>query len=171
MDKREDIIKQRPKREIIHMTTAILWGQRSTCKRPNRKIGAVITTSDMTQILSIGYNGPCKGLFNDSCRNTEGNCGCLHAEMNAIAKVDSTIPNKVLFITMQPCEMCASLIAQANISMVWYLDSYRNNDGLSILSQCNIRHHQMFKDELYQLAALLQLCTCKSGTINYESQG
>ena len=148
-------IMERPKREIIHMCTALMWGQRSTCKRPNRKIGAVITTDDMTQILSIGYNGPCKGLFNDACRNTEGNCLCLHAEMNAIAKVDSTILNKVLFVTMQPCEMCASLIAQANISMVWYLDSYRTNDGLVILNQCSIKNRQMLENERRQIIELL----------------
>ena len=45
---------ERPSREEIHMKTAIMWGQRSTCKRPNRKIGCVITSEDMTRILSIG---------------------------------------------------------------------------------------------------------------------
>jgi len=133
----------RPEREIIHMTTAILWGQRSTCKRDNRKIGAVITSDDMTQVLALGYNGPAKGLPNDSCRNTEGNCGCLHAEMNAIAKVNNTIEDKILFVTMQPCEMCASLIAQANIWKVYYLNDYRNNDGLKILSDCGIQYDQI----------------------------
>jgi len=130
----------RPSRERIHMSTAYLWGLRSTCKRPNRKIGAVITTGDMTQILAIGYNGPAKGLPNDYCRGSKeiGTCGCLHAEMNAIAKVDSTITDKVLFVTMSPCEMCASLIAQANIKKVWYLHDYRNSDGQKILYECGI---------------------------------
>jgi len=145
-------------REQIHMATAYLWGQRSTCKRPNRKIGAVITSEDMTQVLAIGYNGPAKGLPNDYCKGNEGNCGCLHAEMNAIAKADSTIPNKILFVTMSPCEMCASLIAQSKISMVWYLNKYRNNDGLKILCQCGIQFDQM---DLSRLESLV--------TINKES--
>jgi len=146
---------ERPSREYIHMSTAILWGQRSTCKRPNRKIGAVITTEDMTQVLAVSYNGPCKGLPNDACRNTENSCGCLHAETNAIAKVDSTIKNKILFVTMQPCEMCASLIAQANIKKVYYLDEYRNTDGLKILSDCGILYDQLYRRTLSDLLAML----------------
>jgi len=144
---------ERPSREQIHMSTAYLWGQRSMCKRRNRKIGAVITSEDMTQILAIGYNGPAKGLSNDYCQGSEaiGVCGCLHAEMNAIAKVDSTIPNKVLFVTMSPCEMCASLIAQANIKKVWYLDDYRTTDGLRVLSDCGILYDQMDVKEIDQL--------------------
>ncbi len=134
---------ERPSRLMIHMATALLWAQRATCKQPNRKVGAVITTADMTRVLSIGYNGPAKGLPNDACRNTSGSCGCLHAETNAIAQVDSTIPNKHLFVTLQPCEMCASLIAQANISTVWYLRPYRNTNGLKILRACQIQVHRM----------------------------
>jgi len=141
----------RPSREQIHMSTAYLWGQRSTCKRPNRKIGAVITTEDMTQVLAIGYNGVSKKLPNDACRNIPGDCLCLHAEMNAIAKVDSTILNKVIFITMSPCEMCASLIAQANINKVWYLYDYRNTDGLKILSDCGILYDQINSNQLKSL--------------------
>ena len=145
----------RPEREYIHMATAIIWGQRSTCKRPNRKIGAVITTEDMTQVLSVAYNGPAKGLPNDACRNTENSCGCLHAETNAIAKVNSTIQNKILFVTMQPCEMCASLIAQANIKKVYYLDNYRNTDGLKILSDCGIWYDQLNHKPLSDLFSAL----------------
>jgi len=130
----------RIQRQTIHMLTAKLWAMRSTCKQPNRKIGCVITTSDLKQILSIGYNGPPQGLPNDSCRNISGDCGCNHAEMNAIAKVDSTIPKKTLFVTMQPCEACAGIIAQANISNVNFCDGYRNTKGLQLLQDCGISY-------------------------------
>lgn len=67
----------KPMRQELHMKTAMLWSERSTCKRPNRSIGAVITNSTMDKILAIGYNGPPRGLLNDSCRNVVGNCGCF----------------------------------------------------------------------------------------------
>lgn len=129
----------RPTREEIHMATAALWGERSLCKQDNRKVGCVITTSDMRKILAIGYNGPPRPMPNDSCRDMPGNCGCLHAEMNAIAALDSTIPNKVIFVTMEPCEMCASLIAQADIRAVFYAGSYKSHKGLERLALCSIQ--------------------------------
>ena len=129
---------KRPSRETIHMKTAYLWAARSTCKQPNRSIGCVITTEDMKRILAIGYNGPPAAMPNDSCRNISADCGCLHAEMNAIAAVDSTIPNKIMFVTMEPCEMCASLISQANIIKVYFCEEYRGERGTVRLTQCHI---------------------------------
>jgi len=129
---------ERPKREIIYMKFAYLWAARSLCRQENRKIGCVITTSDMRLVLSSGYNGPPKQLGNLACRGIEGNCGCLHAEANAIAMVDGTIPNKILFVTMAPCEACAGLIAQSNVTKVFYCEDYRDVVGLERLKACNI---------------------------------
>ena len=132
-------------REQIHMLTAVLWGKRSTCKRPDRQIGCVITDVDMKRIVSIGYNGPPAQLGNDACRgqDAEGTCGCLHAEMNAISKVDSSLTDKVMFVTMAPCETCASMIAQSGIWRVYYLLLYRNNSGLELLAKCSIITEQL----------------------------
>ncbi|KKL49244.1 hypothetical protein LCGC14_2317430 [marine sediment metagenome] len=129
---------ERPTREQIHMNTAFLWSQRATCKLPDRKIGCIITTEDMNRILSIGYNGSPTVMPNDTCRNITGGCGCLHAEQNAVAMVDGTIPHKVMFITMEPCESCANLIAQSNIDKLYYCDEYRNHEGLMRLDSCHI---------------------------------
>ena len=129
---------ERPKREVIYMKTAYLWAARSLCRQENRKIGCIITTSDMRMTLSTGYNGPPRQLGNLACRGIGGNCGCLHAEQNAIAIVDGTLSNKILFVTMSPCESCASLIAQANISKVFYCADYRNTTGIERLKICGI---------------------------------
>lgn len=136
----------RPTKEQIHMLTAYLWAKRSLCKLYNRKIGCVITSEDMRLILGVGYNGNPAAMPNDSCRNITGNCGCLHAEQNAIAMADGSIPNKLLFVTMTPCESCANLIAQANIKKVHYCEEYRNNQGLTRLHECNIDTIHMHKD-------------------------
>jgi len=130
----------RPSKIEIHMRTALLWAERALCKRDNRKVGCVITSQDLRHILGIGYNAPPKNMPHDACRNIPGDCGCLHAEQNAIAVCDGRIPNKVIFITMEPCERCANLIAQANISKVYYEGStvYTNHKGLERLTSCNI---------------------------------
>jgi len=129
---------ERPTRETIYIKTAYLWAARSLCRQEGRKIGCVITTNNQRLVLSTGYNGPPKQLDNLACRGISGDCGCLHAEMNAIAMVDGTIPKKTLFVTMAPCEMCANLIAQSNISRVFYCEDYKNPKGLERLEQCGI---------------------------------
>ena len=39
---------------------------------------------------------------------------------------------------MGPCEMCASLIIQSNISNVIYMDEYRNHKGIELLGRCSL---------------------------------
>lgn len=141
MDPNESKPIDRPSRAELHMLTAMMWAQRSLCAIPGRKVGAVITTADMKQILSIGYCGPGSGLPDDNCLRTRNliddaqgsRCTCLHAEDNAIAGVNGTILNKVLFTTLSPCFMCAQRILRSNITMVYYLRAYRNTAGVDAL--------------------------------------
>lgn len=138
--------KNRPKKEDLHMLTAYLWAQRALCKRPNKQVGCVITTSDMNQVLSIGYNGPCQQLGNDACRNESGNCGCTHAEINALAKADNTIKNRIMFITLEPCETCANMIAQSNITALYYCEEYKKHDGIMRLQMCHVILIRLYLD-------------------------
>lgn len=137
------MFENRPGRYEIHMHTAYLWSRRALCRQVNRNIGCVITTEDMQQVLAISYNGPPKQLSNDACKGAQGDCGCVHAELNAIIKVDGRLPNKIMFITMSPCENCARAIAQANISKVFYCEDYRNTAGLELLKKCHIEVMKM----------------------------
>lgn len=131
----------RPTRETIHMATAFLWADRSTCKRAQR--GAIITDANMRRVLSIGYNGPAKQLSNDRCSGKEGSCGCLHAEDNAINFVDSTISDKVIFCTCLPCEMCAQRILNSNITKVYFAERYRTNTAIEIFREADVALIQM----------------------------
>lgn len=136
-------IVERPTRTILHMQTAQLWSQRALCKRPDREIGCVITTGDMQTILSFGYNGPPRQMGNDACTGEKGDCGCMHAEINALLKCDYTIPGKLLFVTMAPCKLCAAAIAQAEIAQVYYCAPYRNIEGLELLAKCCVPVQQV----------------------------
>lgn len=131
----------RVSREEIHMATALLWSSRSKCKR--LAVGCVITDSEMRRVMSIGYNGPARGLDNESCTGEPGKCGCLHAEDNAVAFVDSTVKEKVAFVTHQPCGTCAQRLIQANIARVFYLHPYRDNRGLAIFEAVGIPATQL----------------------------
>lgn len=128
-------------RELLHMQTALMWSERSKCKR--NKVGCVITTEDMRQILAFGYNGPARGLAKNSCTDKEGGCGCLHAEDNAVIYVDATIPNKKAFVTVSPCKMCAQRLVNCNVAEVFYHEKYRDESGLEILKKCGISVHQI----------------------------
>lgn len=103
----------------------------STCKRA--QVGCIVVTPDFSEVLSIGYNGPPVGRVNDACRDEIGNCGCVHAEANAIAKL-SDRRDSILICTTGPCESCAGLIAnRKTIREVHYVSEYRYTIGLDNL--------------------------------------
>jgi len=131
----------RPAREVLHLTTAHLWAERSVCKRS--KVGCVITTPDMRQILAFGYNGPAKGLSDHSCTGEEGKCGCLHAEDNACIQVDARVMGKRAFVTVAPCFMCAQRLINAGVEQVYYSEAYRDTLGLEVLTACGVESRQI----------------------------
>ena len=121
------------------MLMASFWAMRSTCFRAC--VGAIITTIDLTQVLSIGYNGPACGLDPSHCSNIPGNCGCLHAEENALLRCHTHFVEKAIFITTSPCFMCAQRIINAGIRVVYYGQEYRNSKGLELLIGQGIQCH------------------------------
>lgn len=107
----------RPSLEEIFMGLAERLALRTNCGRAAH--GCVIVSKDMTRILGIGYNGQGKGLPHSMCKaQTQGGCTCLHAEINAIAKLSSNERDKVFFITGPPCEQCANAIINSGASKV-----------------------------------------------------
>ena len=98
------------------------------------KVGAVIVTRDNTQAIAIGYNGNAPGLPLVKESDEPGKSGYLHAEENAIIKMDfHHHAKKVLYVTLSPCVMCCKRILAARIDEVVYKDRYRDVSGLSIL--------------------------------------
>lgn len=107
---------------------------------PRFKVGAVVVTEDNTQVLSIGYNGDHAGGPNEVESLEPGQSGCIHAEINALIKLDYNNPKKKkMYVTLSPCKMCAKAIVNANISEVIYLESYRDTSGLVLLSSSGVK--------------------------------
>lgn len=104
----------------------------STCKR--RKVGTIVFPVDCTAVYAIGYNGPPRSINNDSCTGVEGDCGCTHAEANALVKLRSDRKPSILFTTTAPCKHCAGLILNTDgIIGVLYDEVYRSSAGVDLL--------------------------------------
>ena len=108
---------------------------------PRHRVGAVIVTYDNTQVLSVGYNGNYAGGPNRVESDVPGQSGMLHAEINALLKMDYNNPKpKKLYLTLSPCRMCAKAIVNAGIKKVFYSEKYRDSSGLDILEQSGVIH-------------------------------
>ena len=70
---------------------------------PNPMVGAVIVKDG--RIIGQGYHE---------------RCGELHAERNAIASLTESAEGATIYVTLEPCIMCASAIQQARIKNVYY---------------------------------------------------
>lgn len=108
-------------------------------KCTERHVAAVITDKDMTQVYSIGVNGGPKGLADCMCI-LDGKYGCIHAEQNALIKCMSNDPDKVMFITLAPCKLCAAAIINApgGFSTVYYCEEWKDQSGIKLLKAAGI---------------------------------
>jgi dCMP deaminase len=104
------------------------------------QVGAVVVNSENTQVLSIGYNGDQKGGSNQRDSTVTGQSGFIHAEINALIKMDYNNPcKKKMYLTLSPCEVCAKAIVNAGITAVVYSKEYEHGKkGISILNDAGI---------------------------------
>jgi dCMP deaminase len=118
---------------------ALTISQRST--DPKIKVGCVIVPFDNTGVLSLGYNGDHKGGSNERESNDTGFSGFIHAEINALIKMDFNNPkDKKMYLTHSPCKMCAKAIINANIKEVNYIDEYKSDTtGIDLLIKHGVK--------------------------------
>ncbi len=137
----------RPTFEEIYMELAILMSKRSTCER--LKVGCVITSTDFRKVLAVGYNGNASGFHNGCDGIVPGQCGCLHAEENAIISCTAQrYEKKYIFVTNSPCVMCAKrIINLGGVEHVYYKELYRIHDSIYTLKQAGIPVTQLKNEE------------------------
>lgn len=123
------------------MQITLQVARRSTC--PRAAVGAVIVRDK--RILTTGYNGAPRGLAHCTevgCLMVNGHCvRTLHAEQNAIIQgalhgVD--VSGSTLYVTHQPCLVCAKMIINAGIERVVYGGDYPDEIARSFLEQAGI---------------------------------
>ena len=129
--------KSRVSLDEIMMGLAFMLASRS--HDPKRKVGCVITDKHREKVLGMGYNGGARGLSNERDSMEKGSSGFVHAEANALVKCDYSHPDKVMFLTLSPCKVCAKLIVNARVSEVYYAEIY-DYMPLRILDKAGIKH-------------------------------
>ena len=143
--------KDRPDWDHYFMQMAELTAQRSTCLR--RHVGAVIVKDK--HIIATGYNGAPRGIAH--CDEKGGClreklgvpsgerhelCRALHAEQNAIiqaATLGQSIEGATIYITNQPCVICAKMIINAGIDRIVVKDGYPDELSVEILAEAGLR--------------------------------
>lgn len=137
----------------LYMGIAQLAAKSSYCTK--LKVGACIVTPE--GMLSIGWNGTPAGYtniceFEDFTKDPVGLTTypyVIHAEANAIYKMLRTghsTRDSVVFTTHAPCLACASLIHNADISRVIYLNDFSHDEGVNYLNQSGIYTGKLFND-------------------------
>ncbi len=127
----------RPEWDDIWMSVAHTISQRSI--DPRHQVGSIIVTDDNTQLLALGYNGNYKGGPNEIESLSPGQSGLIHAEQNALIKLDYNNPKKKkMYVTLSPCSHCAKMIVNANIHEVIYDEQYRDPAGIEIMKSAGL---------------------------------
>ena len=133
------------------MQMAELTAQRSTCLR--RQVGAVIVKDK--HIVATGYNGAPRGIAHcdekGGCLRQKMGvpsgqrhelCRALHAEQNAIiqaATLGQSIENATIYITHQPCVICAKMIINAGIKRIVVKEGYPDELSVEILDEAGLK--------------------------------
>ena len=145
------IVDGRPSWDEYFMQMAQLTAQRSTCLR--RKVGAVIVKDK--HIIATGYNGAPRGLkhcvelggcLREKLKIPSGQrhelCRALHAEQNAIiqaATLGQSIEDGTIYITLQPCAICAKMIINAGLKRIVVKEGYPDDLSVEILDEAGLK--------------------------------
>lgn len=139
----------RPSWDEYFLEIIELIKQRSTCLR--RQVGAIIVKDK--RILATGYNGApknCSHCLDIGCLREELNipsgerhelCRAAHAEQNAIAQAAEygiSVKGATMYVTHQPCVMCAKIIINAGIKRIVYSGDYPDKLSLKLLNEAGI---------------------------------
>ena len=136
----------RPEWDDIWMSVAHTISQRSV--DPRYQVGAIIVSDDNTQLLALGYNGNYKGGPNTVESLNPGESGLIHAEQNALIKLDYNNPKrKKMYVTLSPCSHCAKMIVNANIEEVVYAEEYRDTTGIDIMKTAGVSVRRFINKE------------------------
>jgi dCMP deaminase len=139
----------RPSWDEYFLSIANLIQSRSTCLR--RQVGAVLVQNN--HIISTGYNGApsgakhCEeiGCMREQLHVPSGErhelCRAVHAEQNAITQAaffGASTNGGTMYITHQPCIICAKMMINAGIKKVVYINGYGDETTLNMLKDAGI---------------------------------
>lgn len=142
--------KSRPSWEEYFLSIAKLVARRSTCLR--RSVGAVLVKDK--RILATGYNGAptniehCEkaGCIRQNLKVPSGQrhelCRGLHAEQNALLQAalhGVSAKGAKMYVTTQPCVICAKMIINAGIEEIVISGSYPDSMAKDFLEEAKVK--------------------------------
>ena len=146
----EEMRKKRPSWDEYFMEMAFLVAGRSTCER--RSVGAVAVKNK--RILATGYNGAPSGAkhcLEVGCKRQQLNvpsgekaelCRGVHAEQNCIIQAayhGISLKGATLYVTNQPCSICAKMIINTGFERIVYCSPYDDKLTFEILEESKIK--------------------------------
>ncbi|MGV8145822.1 MAG: deoxycytidylate deaminase [Alkaliphilus sp.] len=144
----------RPKWDEYYMQVAEVVKTRSTCLR--RQVGSVIVKDK--RLLTTGYNGAPSGLkhcdevgcLRDKLKIPSGQrhelCRGTHAEQNAIIQAAChgiEIKNSTIYVTAQPCILCAKMLINAQIKRIVFKGDYPDELSRELLNEAGVEMEQL----------------------------
>jgi dCMP deaminase len=141
---------KRPSWDDYFMEVACLVSKRSTCLR--RRVGAVLVKDK--KILATGYNGAPSGIrhcidigcLREKLKIPSGQrhelCRGLHAEHNVLLQATlygTSTKDSCLYITNQPCLICAKMLINAGIKEIIICDGYPDEMAMDFLKEAEIK--------------------------------
>lgn len=150
---KKDNREKRPTWDEYFLEVAHLVSKRSTCLR--RRVGAVLVKDK--KILATGYNGAPSGLkhcsdtgcIREKMRIPSGQrhelCRGLHAEQNVLlqaALYGVSTKGSVLYVTNQPCVICAKMLINAGIEEIVISSGYPDDLSRKFLKEAGVKVRQ-----------------------------
>ncbi|HHY97331.1 MAG TPA: cytidine deaminase [Firmicutes bacterium] len=140
----------RPSWDEYFMEVAHVVSKRSTCLR--RHVGAIAVKD--RRILATGYNGAPSGTPHCAevgCLRAQMDvpsgerhelCRGLHAEQNVIIQAafhGISINGATIYVTTQPCSLCAKMLVNAGIKLVIFQGDYPDPFAMKILTEGGVK--------------------------------
>ena len=129
---------KRPSWDEYFMEMAELTAKRSTCMR--RHVGAVIVKD--RHAIATGYNGAPSGIM-----HCEERGGCIRQQLNVPSgqrhelcmALHASVEGGTIYITHQPCAICAKMILNAGIKRIVIKEGYPDELAASILDEAGLK--------------------------------
>ncbi len=143
-------LHKRPSWDEYFLELARLVAKRSTCLR--RHVGAVLVKDK--KILTTGYNGAPSGVrhctdigcLREKMKIPSGErhelCRGLHAEQNVLLQAalhGTSTKGSTLYVTNQPCMICAKMLINAGIKEIIIADGYPDKLAKDFLKEAKIK--------------------------------
>ncbi|MDD3831589.1 MAG: dCMP deaminase family protein [Clostridia bacterium] len=132
----------------------------SSCYQEDRHVGAIVVKDK--RILTTGYNGAPSNITNCIDRkeclrrklNVESGtrqelCYAVHAEQNAViqaARIGISLEGATMYVTHQPCIICAKIIINSGITRLVYCEGYPDEFALELFNEAGLIVERYIKE-------------------------